>query len=181
MIYSRRGSLGFRKLFRPMNFVKSNKKNNSKISLWYKLTYAGMCIKFRSKTDLERRFPRRDCFCWRWWYSRQRSLCLRKYSTESAPFIRILQGTFTQLTNCGYPTWPYLAQLSAQIRPNTVFGAHIWVNLGMGMGRGRPLPKFFGTLALKKSGTSCPNYGGEVEVIWTKSKRTAIFFRETFL
>ena len=102
--------------FVPMNFVKSNKKNNSKISLWYKLTYAGMCIKFRSKTDLERRFPRRDCFCWRGWYSRQRSLCLRKYSTESAPFIRILQGTFTQLTNCGYPTWPYLAQLSAQLR-----------------------------------------------------------------
>ena len=29
----------------------------------------------------------------------------------------------------------------------------------MGMGRGRPLPKFFGTLAFKKSGTSCPNWG----------------------
>ena len=36
-------------------------------------------------------------------------------------------------------------------------------------------------LALKKSGTSCPNWreGGE-EVISTKSKRTATFFRETF-
>ena len=29
----------------------------------------------------------------------------------------------------------------------------------------------------KKSGTSCPNWG---EVIWTKSKRTETFFRETF-
>ena len=25
-------------------------------------------------------------------------------------------------------------------------------------GRGRPLPKFFGTLAFKRSGTSCPNW-----------------------
>ena len=32
-------------------------------------------------------------------------------------------------------------------------------------------------LALKKSGTSCPNWGGgEGEVIWTKSNRTATFF-----
>ena len=35
-------------------------------------------------------------------------------------------------------------------------------------------------LALKKSGTSCPNWGqggrgGGVQVIWTKSKRTATF------
>ena len=32
-----------------------------------------------------------------------------------------------------------------------------WVNLGMGMGRS--LPIFFCTLALKKSGTICPNWG----------------------
>ena len=32
--------------FVPISFVKSNKKNNSRISLWYKLTYVGMCIKF---------------------------------------------------------------------------------------------------------------------------------------
>ena len=51
-------------------------------------------------------------------------------------------------------------------------------------GRGGPLPNFFGTLAFKKSGTSCPNKGEGgrgVLVIWTKSKRTATFFRETFL
>ena len=42
-------------------------------------------------------------------------------------------------------------------------------------------------LAFKNSGTSCPNWwemggGGvdEVEVIWTKSKKTSTFFRETF-
>ena len=35
---------------------------------------------------------------------------------------------------------------------------------------------FFG---VKKSGTSCPNWGEGGEVIWTKSKRTATFFRET--
>ena len=35
----------------------------------------------------------------------------------------------------------------------TVYIGSIW---GWG-GRGRPLPKFFGTLAFKKSGTSCPN------------------------
>ena len=35
----------------------------------------------------------------------------------------------------------------------TVYIGSIW---GWG-GRGRPLPNFFGTLALKKSGTSCPN------------------------
>ena len=37
-------------------------------------------------------------------------------------------------------------------------------------------------LAFKKSCTSCPNWGeGEGrEVIWTKSKRTATFFLETF-
>ena len=58
----------------------------------------------------------------------------------------------------------------------TVYIGSIW---GWG-GRGRPLPKFFGTLTFKKSGTSCPNYGeGGVKVIWTKSKRTATFFRET--
>ena len=34
-------------------------------------------------------------------------------------------------------------------------------------------------LELKKSCTSCPNWGeGGGEVIWTKSKRTAAFFRE---
>ena len=36
---------------------------------------------------------------------------------------------------------------------------------------------------VKKSGLSCPNWGeggGAVEVIWTKSERTATFFRETF-
>ena len=41
-------------------------------------------------------------------------------------------------------------------------------------------------LALKESGTSCPNWGvgggggGGEEIIWTKSKRTATFFREAF-
>ena len=34
-----------------------------------------------------------------------------------------------------------------------------WVNLGMGMRGGGPLPKFFATLVFKKSGTSCPNLG----------------------
>ena len=111
--------------FVPMNFVKSNKKNNSKISLWYKLTYAGMCIKFRSKTDLERRFPRRDCFWWRGWYIQDSAPSVWGNTRQN---LRLLfefckEGTFTQSTDCGYPTWPYLAQLSAQIRPNTVLGA----------------------------------------------------------
>ena len=35
-------------------------------------------------------------------------------------------------------------------------------------------------LAFKKSCTSCPNWGEGVGIIWTKSKRTAAFFRETF-
>ena len=36
-------------------------------------------------------------------------------------------------------------------------------------------------LVFKKSGKSCPYFGeGGGEVIWTKSKRTASFFRETF-
>ena len=53
-----------------------------------------------------------------------------------------------------------------------------------GGGGGMALPKLFvhfGTFALKKSGTTCPNWGegGGVKVIWTKSKRTANFFRET--
>ena len=50
-------------------------------------------------------------------------------------------------------------------------------------GKGIPRPNLFGTLAFKKSGISCPNCGeggGGVEVIWTKSKRTVTFFRETF-
>ena len=62
--------------FVPISFVKSNKKNNSRISLWYKLTYVGMCIKFRLKTDLERRFLRRDWFWWRGWYIQ-----------DSAPYV----------------------------------------------------------------------------------------------
>ena len=37
-------------------------------------------------------------------------------------------------------------------------------------------------LAFKKNGTSCPNWGkeGGLELIWTKSKRTATNFREAF-
>ena len=41
------------------------------------------------------------------------------------------------------------AQIFCPLFTNCIY----WVNLGMG----RPLPKFFGTLALKKSGTSCLN------------------------
>ena len=51
--------------------------------------------------------------------------------------------------------------LPAQIFCPLFINCIYWVNLGMGPirwgGRGRPLPKFFGTLAFKKSGTSCPN------------------------
>ena len=45
--------------------------------------------------------------------------------------------------------------------------------------RGETPAQFFGTLPLKKSGKSCPiggRGGARVEVIWTKSKRTATFF-----
>ena len=49
----------------------------------------------------------------------------------------------------------------------------------MGMGRGRPLPKFFDTSAFKKWYKLSTLGGGGAKVIWTKSKRTATFFRET--
>ena len=47
---------------------------------------------------------------------------------------------------------------------------------------GRALPKFFGTLVLKEvvHVVLIRGRGGGVEVIWTKSKRISIFFREAF-
>ena len=36
--------------------------------------------------------------------------------------------------------------------------------------------QIFGTLAFKKSGTSCPNWGEGVEVIWTIPKKQLHFF-----
>ena len=56
---------------------------------------------------------------------------------------------------------------------------YIGSNWGWG-GRGGPLSKFVGTLALKKvvQVVHIRGSGGGVEVIWTKAKRTATFFRE---
>ena len=83
-----------------------------------------MCIKFRLKTDLERRFPRRDCFWSRGWYIQDSTLSVWGNTRQN---LRLLfKFCKDQLANCGYPTWPYWAQIRAQIRPNTVFGAHIW-------------------------------------------------------
>ena len=55
-----------------------------------------------------------------------------------------------------------------------------WVNLGIGMGRGRPLPKFFWLIGVKKKWYRLPKLGGGVEVIWKNPKEQLLFFRETF-
>ena len=54
--------------FVQMNFVKSNKKNNSKISLWYKLTYVGFENGSRETFPSQRLFQVEGMI-----YSRQRS------------------------------------------------------------------------------------------------------------
>ena len=73
--------------------------------------------------------------------------------------------------------WEGPAQIFCPPFTNCILG-----QFGDGEGGGDPCPKCFGSLVFKKSGTSCPNWGegGGVEVIWTKSKRAATFFREAF-
>ena len=67
--------------------------------------------------------------------------------------------------HCLTPPWgrfPEKSSCSFGFCPNeggegpAQFFCQLFTN-NLGMGRGRPLPKFFGTLAFKKSGTSCPN------------------------
>ena len=51
---------------------------------------------------------------------------------------------------------------------------------GDGEGGGDPCPKFLAHWRSKKGVQVVQIRGRGVEVIWTKSKRTATFFRETF-
>ena len=61
--------------------------------------------------------------------------------------------------------------------PNFLSTFHKLYILGQ-FGDGRTPAQIFWHTGVRKSGTSCPNYGrgGGVKVIWTKSKRTASFF-----
>ena len=68
------------------------------------------------------------------------------------------------------------AQIFRPLFKNCIY----WVNLGMG-GGGDPCPSCLAHWrSLKWYELSKLGGGGGVEVIWTKSKRTATFFREIF-
>ena len=67
------------------------------------------------------------------------------------------------------------AQIFCPLFTNCIY----WVNLGMGREGDTPAKKFWHIGVKKKWYKLSKFWGGGVEVIWTKSKRTATFFQTT--
>ena len=80
---------------------------------------------------------------------------------------------FVQMRGGGYGP----AQIFCPLFTNCIY----WVNLGMGR-EGETPAQFFCHIGVKKKRYKLSKLGrgGGVKVIWTKSKRTATFFREAF-